>query len=151
MSLKLKIFGGISLIVALLAIILVVLLMPGNSKTELNGYWTFEPNQFFGFITKDGKQFLEYGLFESSYGISGEIINTEFAGEYEMALTIYVPAKQATEMEDAQPEKIETIYIDISHFNLDGRINVKIENLGDGEWHTYNYGGDTFESAYTNR
>ena len=119
--------------------------------TELNGYWSFEPNQFFGFITKDGKQFLEYGLFESSYAIGGEITKSEVAGEYEMALTIYVPAKSATEMDDAKPEKTETIYVDISHINLDGRINAKIENLGDGEWHTYNYGGYTLEAAYNNR
>ena len=197
MSLKLKILGCISVIAALGAIaILVVILMTGNNETnqpldndqtgdlssstsqnvqqnpndlasavkelpdykalelictKLDGYWTFEPNQFFGFIFENGKQFLEYGLYATSYGIRGEITNSKAAGEYEMAFTIYIPAEPATEMDDARPEKTETIYVDISHFNLDGRINVKIENLGDGEWHTYNYGGDTLEAAYNNR
>jgi len=189
MSRKAKIVALISIIAALGAIvILMIILMTGNNKASdnpnsdlknsenknekvndldnalknisdydslefilvtLNGYWTFD-NQFLAFTSSDSKQFTEYGLHATSYSVRGEIKNAKIVGENSFSLDIFIPAVSATEMDDARPEKTETIYVDISNFKQDGRITAKIENLGDGEWHTYEYGGKTLQEAYSN-
>jgi len=182
MSLKAKIIAGISVISALGAIVLLIIIMTGNNKTndnlnnsendkvndlvsavkklpdqksldfictELNGYWTSD-NNFLAFVSSNDYWLIEYGLYQASYSISSEIKEANIAGENSFSLTIFIPATPPTEVDDAKPERTETIYIDVSNFHLDGRINAKIENLGDGEWHTYEYGGKSLTDAYSN-
>ena len=184
-SKKAKIIGSLSIIAALGAIIILVVIVSDNKteqprdnkkesenvqynkndlsnvlkdlpdKTALDficesllGYWNYS-EKFFGFTNEDGKYFVEYGLYATSYGIKGEIINAKVSGENAFSLTLLIPAVSATEADEAKEEKKEIIYIDVSNFNLDNRINAKIENLGDGQWYTYEYGGASLTEAYS--
>ena len=104
---------------------------------QLDGYWV-SGAQFVGFVGNN----LEYGLLSSGFGVSGEISGAEISGENAFSLNIFVPARPATEMDDAQPERNELIYIDISNFDLDHRINVKMGAIG-SQWYTYDFGGHT--------
>ena len=117
---------------------------------QLDGYWTFD-NYFFAFTNKDGKHFVEYGLWAASFGVRGDIKDTKFTGENAFSLTIFIPAKSADEMNDARPERTETVYIDISNWKKENRLNVKLDNetIGDNQWHTYEYGGTTLEEAFS--
>lgn len=114
---------------------------------KLNGFWVFD-YQFFGFIDGENKQFIQYGLYATSYGVNGEIKDAKSTGDNSFSLTIFVPAVPANEMNDAIPERTETIHVDISTFDVDGKIKVKIGMLGDGEWNTYKFGGKSLEEAY---
>lgn len=115
----------------------------------LNGYWT-SGNLFFAFINKDGKHFVQYGLYGASYGETGEIKDAKVTGTNTFSLTIVIPAKPADEMSDARPEKTETVYVDVSNHKSENRLNVKLDNeyIGGKEWHTYEYGGTTLEEAF---
>ena len=116
---------------------------------RLNGYRT-SGDKFVRFNTnKNGDHDFEYGLLQSGFVIMGKITGARATGEYAMDMTLHVPAVPATEMDDAKPEKTETIYFDLSHFDADGRINVKIKNFGNSEWHTYKYGGNTLKEVYS--
>jgi len=99
------------------------------------GCWT-SGDLFVGFIYKDGVPGIDYGLFQTSFGAGGKITDACAVSAHEATLTIFIPAVPATEMDDAKPERSETVYIDISNYN-DNRLNIKIENLGSGEWNTY--------------
>ena len=48
-------------------------------------------------------------------------------------------------MEDAQPEKTQTVIIDYSGLEQDGKIRIKI---GEDEWRQYMFAGQTEEEAY---
>lgn len=114
---------------------------------RLNGYWT-SGEMFIG-IFKDSSAFnFEYGLRQSSYWIGGDIIDVAATGWHTATLAMHIPASPAAEPDGARPERTEMVYIDISHYDLDNRINLRIINLGDGEWHTYDYGGKTLEEAF---
>ncbi|MCL2173771.1 hypothetical protein FWH58_00495 [Candidatus Saccharibacteria bacterium] len=104
---------------------------------ELDGYWV-SGAWFVGFSS----QGLEYGLLQSGYWISGEIVGSGVTGENSFGLTLLIPARMATELEniDLQPEHSETVYVDVSNFS-DGRINIKLENSTDNQWYTYEYIG----------
>ena len=169
MSLKAKIIAIISLIAFLGAVVVLVMIFMTGDKfkqnqntrdditdavknissheslqfvlTTLNGDWFFD-NQFAAFTSVVDKQFVEYGLYATSYSVRGEVMDAKTTGENSFSLTIFVPAVPANEMDEARPEKTETIYVDISNFKKDSRLNLKIDALGDGEWHTY---GKTFE------
>jgi len=108
--------------------------------SELDGYW-ISGQQFVRFA---GGGF-GYGLLQSGFGVSGEITGAEIAGNNSFALKVFISAQSASELDDGYPERTETIYIDISHFDKDGRINIKIANLGDGQWQTYDYSGKELE------
>lgn len=114
-----------------------------------SGYWT-SGDLFVGFVYTDDEPAIEYSLFQSSYGARGIITDTRAVSAHEAELTIYISAVPATEMDDAKPERTEIVSIDISNYN-DNRLNIKIANLGDGEWHTYEYGGGSLEDASNNR
>jgi len=115
----------------------------------LSGCWT-SGDLFVGFVYIDGTAGIDYGLFQTSFGARGKITDAVAVSAKETKLTILIPAVPATEMNDAQPERSETVYIDISNY-ADNRLNIKIENLGGGEWHTYEYGGSSVEDAFRNR
>jgi len=115
---------------------------------ELSGYWTSD-NQFLAFINSDEYQMIEYGLYQTSYSVNSEIKASDISGENSFSLTIFIPATPPTGMDEARPERTEKIYIDVSNYHIDNRINIKIENLGDGQWHTYEYGGKSLSEAYS--
>jgi len=176
-SLKTKIIGVISIVAALGAIVvLAIIFMAGgnnNQNTNLNGtnegdsnnvsdydqiesyfttikgYWT-SGNLFFAFKNNDDKHFIEYGLYGASYGETGEIKDAEVTGTNAFCLSVLIAATPANEMDGARPERTETVCIDVSNFEKENRLNVKIDNsnIGGKEWQTYEYGGSTLEEAY---
>lgn len=115
---------------------------------RLNGYWTATQDLFIGFVWQDGIPGIDYGVWESEGIGFGEFTNADRMDEYSAALTFLFPAKEATEMDDARPESTVTVFIDVSGLDQDGKINIKIENHGSGEWYTYAYGGSTAEEVY---
>ena len=144
---------------------------PGSASVELSaeeidafwlrngGYWfsTIYPNpfdnavasddKFVGFFKEDGIYKFEYGLYRSSFWIGGEVIKVENAGDYRVELTLLIPETPETAVDVARPERTEIIYI----HEIDNSTNIRIENLGDGEWYTYEYGGMTLEEAANNQ
>jgi len=116
----------------------------------LNGYWTFN-NQFFAFTSNGGKHFVEYGLWATSFGVRGEIKDAKVIGENTFSLTLFISAVPADEMSDAKPERTEIVYVDVSNYKKENRLNVKLDNntIGDGKWRTYEYGGITLEKAFS--
>ena len=181
MSLKTKIIAAISIIAALgAAVVLVIILVAGDSGTnppgndgqngtsseessngvsdydqvrsyftDIKGYWT-SGNLFFAFKNKEGKHFIEYGLYGASYGETGEIKDAEVTGTNAFCLTVLIAAVPANAMNDGRPERTETVCIDVSNFEKENRLNVKLDNnyIGGREWHTYEYGGVSLEEAY---
>ena len=123
------------------------------------GYWTSTlyatpedhavptDDKFIGFF-KDGAHFkFEYGLLQTSYWFAGEATKAIAPSPNAFILTLLIPAAPATDISDARPERTDAVYI----HEVDNRINIKIANLGDGEWYSYIYGGNTLEEAYENR
>jgi len=113
----------------------------------LHGYWTSGDSWFIGFVYGENASFaFEYGLFFSDYWVFGDFTDAQPTGKYTADLTIYIPATPETEMHDASPAFTAIVSIDVSSFHVDGTIKITTETLG-GEWHTYTYGGLTFEDA----
>ena len=115
----------------------------------LDGYWIGPDNLFISFEIKDNLPNIMYGFFKSGYMEAGRLTKSEAVGEYEAALTILIPATEATELSDATLEKNATIYIDLSSIEKDGKIKIKMEHHNDGNWGQYTFGGKTFEEAYS--
>jgi len=113
------------------------------------GYWITNESSFVGFIYIDSAPGIEYGLFQTSYMISGRITDARAMNDREAELTIFIPGTPATEMDDATPDRTETINIDISNYN-DNRLNIKVINLDGGEWRTYEFGGGSWEDLARN-
>jgi len=113
---------------------------------RLNGYWV-SGSQFAGFSRDGAKLMFEYGLLQSGYGVSGEVIESKISGNNAFSLKISVPARAATEMDDGYPARKETVYVDVSNYTQDRKLNIKIKNLGDGSWMTYEFGGRTLEEV----
>ena len=111
-----------------------------------SGYWISGNEPFVGFIYIDGVPGIDYGLYRSSFGVSGKIIDSSAISANEAELTILIPAMPETAMNDATPERTETVSIDINNFT-DNRLNIKIESLAGGEWRTYEFGGSTLDDA----
>ena len=119
--------------------------------SRLSGYWTAGGDFFAGF-EQDGVPCFTYGIYETSFGMnSGELINGEAVGEYEAVLTFRYPELPADEVTDARPTVDINVWIDVSGLDNDGKINIKIEDLGDGIYYTYAHNGMTAEEAYNNR
>ena len=116
-------------------------------QSLLSGYWIADTN-FVGFVSSGGVVVIDYGLFQSSYGARGEIIDSRSVSPTEAELKIFIEAVPETAMNDAMPERTEIILIDISNFG-DDRLNIKLEGLGGGEWLTYEYGGPSIEEAFS--
>jgi predicted small secreted protein len=117
----------------------------------LEGYWTTIVSEFTGFFNEDGEHWIEYGLIETEYWNRGYIADGEATDVYEAAFLAIFPEIPASELNDGYPAHTETISIDFSYLSVNNSIRVKIESLGDGEWLTYTYGGDTLEAALNNR
>ena len=110
----------------------------------LEGYWITESDPFVGFFKNaNGDHEIEYGLFHTSFGARGKIIDGRATGTNEATLIVYIPAVPETEMDAPQPERTEKIRIDISGLNQSGdtTIKVKIENPDISGWHTYKPSG----------
>ena len=105
-------------------------------------------NLFLYFVDEDDKSFIDYGLYATSYGVHGEIKKALSTGDKLFSLNTFVAAVPANDMDDAKPEREEVLYFDLSSYEQDNKIKVKIENLDDGDWHTYEYGGKTIEEAF---
>jgi len=116
----------------------------------LEGYWITTSESFVGFYKEGGEHWILYGLWQTSYGTRGQITDGFPTGTYEAALDIFIPALEATEMDDAQPERAETVYIDLTDLIQNQKIKFKTENLEAGGWGTYEFGGDTTEQAFNN-
>ena len=106
-----------------------------------SGYWITTGNSFVGFIYEEDEPGIDYGLFRASFGRRGKIIDARNTGKYTMTITIRIPAVPATEMDDAKPERIEEVYIDVEDYNQHNRMKIKIDSLADGGWYTYKFGG----------
>ena len=104
-------------------------------------------DKFIRFVKESGAFKFEYGLYQSSYWIGGEVIKAVTTGDYKYEFTLHIPATPGTEVDPARPERAETVYIHA----VDHRINIKIEALGGGKWYSYEYGGETLEEAANNR
>ena len=118
--------------------------------STIDGYWVCQPNQFFAIRKDKGKYCIEYGYYQSGYWVMGYIIDAVEVGENTMELTIQIPAKPETEMDGAQPERIEAFYIDVSTYSLDNRLSAKSESLQDAGWYSYEFGGKTLQEAFAN-
>jgi len=106
---------------------------------RLNGYWTSEGSLFVEFIIDGDDLRLEYGLLQSGYMIGGVLTSVEAEGPNQYVLTIYVPASPATALNDAIEERTESVFLNISALDSVGTIDIKLENNGNGDWHTYEY------------
>jgi hypothetical protein len=115
---------------------------------RLSGYWTAADGLFVAFVYQDGIPGMTYGVWESEGAGFGELADGIATGEYTADLTIRFPATEATEMDDAKPEKVVTVTVDISGLDQDGKINIQVDGHGNGEMFTYAYGGATSEEAY---
>ena len=129
---------------------LIAALPDNDALTELHsiftGYWINNINSFFGFVYIDGEPGIEYGLFQTSYWIGGKIIDSRAVNDREAELTIFIPARPETEMDEAMPERTETINIDISNYG-DNRLNIRVFNLDGGEWCTYEFAGTDWDTV----
>ena len=126
--------------------------LPGNEALDevyavFHGYWITDDYPFVGFVYMDGVPGIDYGLFQTSFKAGGKVTDSQATGEYEMTLILFVPAAPATVMDAARPERTEKVFIDASDFNQHNTMKIKIENLGDGGWHDYKYGGAIIEEA----
>jgi hypothetical protein len=115
---------------------------------RLSGYWTATDNLFVGFVYQDGIPGIEYGVWESEGRGFGEFIGADKTGEYTAGLIIRFPATEANEIYDARPETTAVVFVDVSGLDNDGKINIKIENQGSGDYYTYAYGGASAEETY---
>ena len=112
----------------------------------MDGYWT-SGSQFVAFLKLDGKYYIEYGLYETSFWESGVMQEASVSGTNAFSITIVIPARPKTDMDDARPEVIEIVYLDVSNL-ADKKLNIKIKSFGD-DWHTYEYGGKSIEEAFS--
>ena len=114
--------------------------------TELFGYWNAAEGRFAVFDAMDSNTAVfSDGIWDTGYGRDGTVSEAASEHEYELTLTVFYHATEATEAEDAQSEKAETILVDYSGLEQDGKIRIKI---GDNDWRQYMFAGNTQEEAY---
>ena len=111
--------------------------------TELDGYWACGSDMFMGFATEDGEHLAKYGLLATSFGVDGKVTGVKTTGTNVFALDLLVFARPETEISGATPEHVETVYVDVSTYGQDGQISLKLENIGENDWHTYKYASKT--------
>ena len=121
------------------------------------GYWKSTPytnnfddvaaveGLFVGYF-RDGADYrLEYGLYQSSYWIGGEVVQAIDMGDSRYAFIMHIAATPETAIDGARPERWEIVYVhEISNIT-----NIRIENLSTGAWAAYEYGGQTLEQAFS--
>lgn len=100
-------------------------------------------DKFVGFFQENGNFRLEYGIHRTSHWIGGEITAAVNTGGNRTELTMHIPATPADEVNNAMPERWETIYI----HKVDNYLNIKIEGLS-GVWYTFEWGGNTLQEAF---
>lgn len=118
--------------------------------TLLFGYWNAAEGRFAVIDAMDSNTAVfSDGIWETGYGRNGTIsvYGSDYRSEHENELTLSVSyhAVEATEMDEAQPEKTETVIVDYSGLEQDGKIRIKI---GSDEWRQYMFAGQTSEEAY---
>ena len=118
----------------------------------LEGYWITNDDPFFGFVYIDGVPGIEYGLFQTEFGAAGKITGGHATGAYEAELTVFFPAVAEDMMSSGRPESTQTVHIDIGGLYEPGStIKVKVEDLGNGGWYTYQYGGASVQEAFQSK
>ena len=102
-------------------------------------------DKFVGFFKEDGVFRFEYGIYQTSYWIAGQVVKIEALDDNRYVFTLYIPATEDTEMEEGRPERMEIVQIHdvISYYNI------SIDSLGNGEYYTYEWAGATFEEAFS--
>ncbi|MCL2486043.1 MAG: hypothetical protein FWE86_00395 [Oscillospiraceae bacterium] len=111
------------------------------------GYWT-SGDLFVGFFFyENGAPGIEYGLYQTGFGARGEVVDIMGVDPHESWFVIRIPATPATEIDEAKPERTETVGIEISNYG-NNRLNIKVDSLDNGNWHTYEFGGSTLADAY---
>lgn len=118
--------------------------------TLLFGYWNAAEGRFAIFDGMDSNTVVfADGIWETSYSSYGTVsrLSDDYRADHEneLTLSVYYHATEATDMEDAQPEKTQTVIIDYSGLEQDGKIRIKI---GEDEWRQYMFAGQTEEEAY---
>ena len=118
--------------------------------TLLFGYWNAAEGRFAVIDAMDSNTAVfSDGIWETSYGRNGTIsvYDSDYRSEHEneLTLSVYYHAVEATEMDEAQPEKMEAVIVDYSGLEQDGKIRIKI---GEDDWQQYMFAGQTEEEAY---
>ena len=109
---------------------------------RLSGYWTAGGDLFVGF-SSDGVPRFTYGIYETEFSRKdGELIQSEAIGGNEGVFTFRYLEAPAADIR---------VWIDVSGLDNDGKINIKIEDVGSGEYTTFAHNGSTAEEAYRNR
>ena len=103
----------------------------------LGGYWTAEGNLFVGFVSQGGCLGIERGVWDTGYGGFGTFRSGKQTGKYSLEMVLNFPEKPADEMTGYIPEKNVTMHLDTSNLGNNGTVDIKIEDLGNGGWHSY--------------
>ena len=125
--------------------------------TRNQGYWISVPytnpfddvvaqeGLFVGYFREGANYRIQYGLYQTSYEISGDVIKAVNLGDNRYAFVMYIPAAPDSIMDAGHPERWETVYVhEISNIT-----NIKVEFLYESVWYAYEYGGQTLEEAYS--
>lgn len=119
-----------------------------ESWGKLSGYWnSTDDREFVALDMKDSHSAVfSYGLWETSAGRGfGDVTEIVSGGENIIEVTVYYPATEANEMDDAMPELIKKVVIDYSGKDTGGTIKIKV---GEEKEVTYYYGGIDSDEAY---
>jgi len=129
---------------------------PDNSDPKeipwerLIGYWVTDEYPFVGFRTKtNGDREFEYGLFQTSFGYRGKVVDVEYPGNGETVLSVFFAAVPPNELDGGSPERTEKIRFKFGSLDADGTIEVWLAGIDGGVgWFTFEYGGATLEEAF---
>lgn len=132
-----------------------------NLFNRLEGYWNTAVKEegytlrwFIHFHYNDGKPSIYRGVWEAEGSDTGELIGGRSTGENTAELAFLVPAITEEGELYMHPELTVVVSLDLSGFDSDGKIGMKINNYavlgGNGAWHTYTYGGKTMQEASAN-
>jgi len=119
---------------------------------RLEGCWNDKGSLFVAFEYREGQPCLYYGIYDSGFGVNGQLTGGKITGEDKAELTFLCPQLgEDDEGGDYHPEMTVTVLLDLIGLD-DGKINIKIESsyseYGNLEWQTYTYSGKTVDEAY---
>jgi hypothetical protein len=114
---------------------------------RLEGYWNGMGSKFVCFEYRNNRPFVSFGIWDSEGSGCFEVTGGQSTGKNKVALTIFIPAFPGDEAFDAHPERTETVDLDLTALERDGKIAVQRDSrYGGGD--TYTYGGATQNEAY---
>jgi len=123
----------------------------GKLWNIVDGYWNTSDGLFFAFLRNDAVPGAAYGPWDTENRGFGYFVGANPTGRFTAELTIRFLPTEGTLVSEPLPNKLVTVEIDMSSLDRDGKINIRIEDQGNGGWYTYAYGGKTQEEAYANR